>query len=169
MPQILTSEMARKSFGALLEGVERQEDFSPDEAHELLASCEMGSLVLERLWHLAQGFLDRGMEARKLTFLVKELVDVIELGIKALDTARERVKAAAIAQEKRAEAIAMLELQGRRATEIRDELLALVRWLETPRPAVTPSSLPVDAGDRDAQGYVDLKDLTARLLSVEDA
>lgn len=169
MPQTIASDMVRKSFGALLERVERQGDFSPDEAQELLAGCEIGSLVLEQLWRLAQGCLDRGMESRKLTFLLKEFLDVIELAIKTFDAARAKVKVADFTSKERAEGLSMLELQGRRAAEMRDGLSALLRWLETPPKTLAPSVLPVGRGDREAEGYVDLDDLTTRLLPSGDA
>jgi hypothetical protein len=169
MPQTIASDMARKSFGALLERVERQGSFSPEEAQELLASCEIGSMVLERLWRLAQGCLDRGMESKKLTFLVKEFMDVIELAIKTFGTARERAKVAGLTPDERAEGLSSLELQGQRAAEMHNELSALLRWLQKPAKTLGPLTLPADRGDREAEGYVDLNDLTARLLSHGDA
>src|SRR5437763_15186958 len=101
MPQTLASDIARNSFTVALERLERQHDFSADEGRELLAGCEMGVLILERVWHLAQGFLDRGMERVKLTFLIKALMDVVELAAKAFDAARARVtRADLVPQEK---------------------------------------------------------------------
>src|SRR5438552_17112699 len=114
MPQTLASDMAQKSFGALLERVEQQHDFSPDEAQELLASCEIGSVVLERLGQLTQRFLDRGMERKKLTFLLREFVDVMNSGIRAFDRARERVNLADLTPEEKAEGISRLEQLGQR-------------------------------------------------------
>jgi hypothetical protein len=165
MQQTIASDMARKSFGALLEGVERHGNFSPDEAQELLVSCEIGSMVLERLWRLGRECLDRGMESKKLTFLVKEFLDVIELGVKTFDTALEKVKVANFTPEERADGLSLLEVQGRRAAKMHEELSALLRWLETPAKPLGPLNLPADRGDREATGYVDLDDLTARLLS----
>jgi hypothetical protein len=163
MAQTLTSEMAQKSLGALLDRVERQREFSPDEARELLASCEIGSLVLERLWQLAQELLDRGIEGRKLTFMLKELADVVELGRRAFDGARARVATADLTPEEKSAGESMLKQVDLRTAEMRDELTALVRWLETPPAEVDPSSLPGGRADRDAQGYVNLEDLTSRL------
>lgn len=165
MPSTLSSDMARKSVAVLLERVERQDAFSPDEARELLDSCEMGLLVIERLGLLAQGFLDRGMEGKKLTFLLKELVDVLELGVKAFDVARQRVLAAGFAPQEAAEGLSAIGRAGRRAAEMRDEWSALVKWLETTPPEVDPAALPQGGGEREAEGYINLDDLTARLLS----
>ena len=168
MAPTLPSEMARKSVAVLLEWVERQETFSPDEAQELLASCEIGSLVMERLWVLSQGFLDRGMEGKKLTFLLKEFVDVLELGGKAFDVARERVKAADLTAQERAEGINALDRAGRRAAEMREEWSSMISWLEAPRPMIDIEALPKNAGGPGAEGYITLDELTERLLAMDD-
>jgi len=157
--------MARKSLGAVLERVEQPQDFSFDEGWQLLAGCEIGFVVLEKLWDLSQGFLNRGMEGRKLTFLLKEFVDVLDLGSKVFKAARTRLPGAKLPPEEEAEAVFRLEGLGRRVAERRDELSALVSWLETPLSEVAPSLLPVGRENRDAEGFVSLDDLTARLLS----
>jgi hypothetical protein len=167
MALTLPSDMARKSVAVLLERVEQQDAFSPDEARELLASCEMGFLVLERLWVLSQGFLDRGMESRKLTFLLKEFVDILELGVKAFEVARDRVKSAGLTSQEKAEGLNALDRAGRRAVEMREEWSSMVSWLEAPRPQIDPESLPRDGGEQDAKGYITLDELTDRLLSVK--
>jgi hypothetical protein len=169
MSPTLPLDMARKSVATLLERVEQQDAFSPDEARDLLASCEMGILVLERLWVLAQGFLDRGMESRKLTFLLKEFVDVLELGVKAFDVARERVRSAGLTSQEKVEGLSALERAGRRAVDMREEWSALVSWLETPPPEIDPQSLPEGVGEPEAEGYITLDELTNRLLSGRDA
>src|SRR6267378_2086244 len=79
MSQTLASDMIRKSLDVFLETVERSHDFPADEVRELLDSCEIPALVLEGLWELTQGFLDRGMEGKRLAFLLKEFVDVFKL------------------------------------------------------------------------------------------
>jgi hypothetical protein len=169
MAPTLPSDMARKSVATLLERVEQQDAFSPDEGRDLLASCEMGFLVLERVWVLAQGFLDRGMESWKLTLLLKEFVDVLEVGVKAFDVARERVKSSGLTSQDKAEGLSALGRAERRAAEMREELSSLVNWLETPFPEIDPQSLPERVGEREAEGYITLDDLTNRLLSAKDA
>jgi hypothetical protein len=169
MPQALAPDMARKSLDTLLQRVEQQRHFSADEARELLASCELAALILERLWRLVQGFLDRGMERTKLLFFLKELVDVLALGQKAFDVAQARAKAADLTPQEGLEGLSLLERAGRRAAQMHDDLLSLVRWLETPPSDVDRSSLPAGREDPDAGKYVSLDDLTARLQSGRDA
>jgi hypothetical protein len=41
MSQALASEMVRRSLNVFLDWVERQGEFSPEEARELLSSCEI--------------------------------------------------------------------------------------------------------------------------------
>ena len=164
MALTLASDMAHKSLGTLLERVERQREFSSDQARELIASCEVGSLALERCWQLVQEFLSRGMERRQLIFFLKELLDGIELGLKAFNVAHTRIKAADLTSEEKADSVGLVERVSRRSVEMRDELSALLRWLETPQPAIDPLTLPAGRGNRDAEGYVNLDDLT-RLLN----
>jgi hypothetical protein len=168
MSQTLVSDMARKSLDPFLERAERRGEVSPEEARELLASCEIPAFVLERLWHLAQSYLDRGMERKQLAFLLKEYVEIHELGIKAFDAARDKVKVAGLAPEEKAEGLSMLERAGQEAAARRDELSSLLRRLETLRREVAQESLPKGRGDQKAEGYVSLDDVTARLLSGGD-
>jgi hypothetical protein len=128
----------------------------------------MGVLVLERLWQLTRQFLDQGMESKKLRFLLKEVVDVIEVGIEVFDAAHSRVKLADIASQEKTDAVSMLEGASRRAAEMRDESSGLLNWLEAPPSKGTPSSLPEGRGEREAAGYIGHDDLTARLLSGGD-
>ena len=88
MAPTLPSDMTRKSVAVLLERVERQNDSSPDEAFELLAGCEIAFLVLEKQWLLIQDLLDRGTEGSKLIFRLKELLDALDLGVKAFAIGR---------------------------------------------------------------------------------
>jgi hypothetical protein len=159
----LASDMVRKSLDPFVAKAEQRDDFSPDEAREFLASCVIPVVVLERLWQLTHGFLGRGIESKYLAFLLKEFLDVLEIGIKAFGAARGKVAATQLPAEERAEGVLMLEQAGRRAEEMRDEVSALLARL-TPW-EVDPSVLPGERGKKEAKGYTSLDDLTARLLS----
>lgn len=163
MPTALASDMARKSLEPFLAKAEQRDDFSFDEAREFLASCVIPIVVLERLGQLTHGFLDRGIESNYLAFLLKEFLDVLELGIKAFGTARGKAAAAPLPPEERAEGVLMLERAGRRAEEMYGEFSALLGRL-TPWEA-DPSSLPEERGEKNATGYMSLDELTTRLLS----
>jgi hypothetical protein len=159
MPKRLASEMARRSFDALLESLEGEVELIPDEARELLAGCEMGALQLERLWQLAQAFLDRGMEHKRLVWLFKEFTEVIDLGVRGFAAAREKIKTLRLAPDERAESLASMDRMAGRATQMRSELLALLRWLE--KGPLEVVSLPPNRGDPGC-GYISLEDLKAR-------
>jgi hypothetical protein len=165
MTQTLASDMVQRGLTVLLERTRQQREFSADEARQLIDSCEIGFILVERIWNLAQGFLDRGMEGRKLAFLLKESLDIFALSVEAFEAARSKVEASGLAEEEKNAGSAGLEKWSRRAEKMRDELSSLLRWLETLPPAVNPSSLPGGRENREAAGYVDLDDLTARLLS----
>jgi hypothetical protein len=163
MSQTLASDMVRKGLSVLLERVERQQDFPPRDVADLLTSCDMTAVFLDRLWQLAQGCLDRGLEGKQLSSLLKELVETLELGIKALILARERMQTAKPPAD-----VSMLERSLQLAAHRRDELVALVSRLETSSRAVALASLPTGRGERESDGYVSLESLQDRLLSGGD-
>ena len=160
----LASDMVRKGLAAFVERVEREPRLSPEEVRELLFSCTIPIALLEKLWELAQRLLDLGMEGRQLTFFLKEIVDVFDLGHKAFESAVERVKTVDLTSEERANGVSMLEQADRRCLQMRDELSALLRRLQAPPRPVDPASLSGARGDRKAEGYINLDDLVTRLL-----
>jgi hypothetical protein len=124
---------------------------------------------LEKQWLLTQDLLDRGTEGSKLTFRLKELLDALDLGVKAFGAGRNQVKTADLPPQEKADGLEAIEKAGRRAADMRAEASALLNWLETPFPEIDPASLPEGIGEREAKGYISLDDLTARLLAVKDA
>ena len=165
MPQTLGSDMARTSFHALLEKVERTQPFSADEARNLIADCELGNLIAERLWQLFQGFLDAGMESRKLSFLLKELMDILELGLKTFRAATERVRVTDLPDSEKTDALLLLMRFSRQTAERQDELASLLNWIEAPPKDVDPASLRRERSEEKAEGYIGLSELTSHLLS----
>jgi len=157
--------MIRKSLDVFVNEVEGQQDFTREGTAEWLAGCDLCVHIMEGLWKLAQGLLERGMESKKLMVLLKEIVGVFEFGIKAFGIAGEKMKAANLTPEECTEAIARLELAARLAAERHAELSALLQWLETPPKEVALSELPASSGSQQAQGYVSLDVLTTRLLA----
>jgi len=157
--------MVRKSLDVFLASVEQPHDFPVQEARELLANSAIPVLELEGLWQLTQRFLDRGMERKHLTGILRAARDVFELGIKGLDAARARVNHADLPPKEKEEGLLTFEQAGRRAAERHAELSGLLHRLETSPRQVAPSSLPENRSNREANGYVKLDDLTARLLA----
>jgi hypothetical protein len=165
MAQTLASDMVQKSLAVFSDRVQRQQLFSAAEARELLAGCPILFLSLEKLWELAQGFLDRGMESKRMIFLLKECADLLDWGIQALSKATERVEASELSADEKTEGEALLERARLQALEWRNELSKLVHRLETPPRPVDPAMLPGGRGDREAKGYVGLDEMTAHLIS----
>jgi len=169
MARNVASEMARRSFDAIFDRVEGPNHFSADETREVLAGCELGALMLERLWQGANRRLEQGMESTQVTFLWNEFIEVIDRAIQVYDVARARIQAADISPPESAEALAKVEHLSRRVLDQRHQLVALARWLETPPAAITPATLPGAREREAAEGYIDLQTLRARLLSGEGA
>ena len=169
MSSTLAPAMARTGLDALLARLETQTTFTSEQARELLAACEMGDLFVKKLWQLIQGSLDRGTEGGRFRALLKETADVIDVAVKVFGFASERLKTAAVTPTERAEGMATLEQATRQAEAMRQEVSHLLRWLERPPKPIDPSILRADRGDPAAKGYIDLDELTKRLLSGEDA
>ncbi len=165
MTQTLASDMARKSLTVFLERAEGQSVFSAEEAKEFLSGCEITNVILEKNWLLIQALIDRGVEGRKFAFLAKEGVDVLELAIKGLDVARAKISAADLATEEKTAGISTLEAAGRRAVAMRDELLKLLRWVETPPRPIDIASLPTGRDDPNVPGYIDMDEFLAEFVS----
>jgi hypothetical protein len=165
MSHTLASDMAQRSLDALLERMERQNDFSADEARELLSGCAIQLSVLDRLWEQIQHCLDRGIEARRLRGLLTERASDLEMGIKALQTAVAKLKTARLPSEEKAEDAAMLERALQRTVDRRGVLLTLLNNLETPFRHLDFAMLPSGRQDPSAAGYIGLDELKTHLLS----
>jgi hypothetical protein len=165
MPQTLASDMARKSLDVLLDRVERQREFSAEEAREVLSGCLEQVAVLDRLWEQTQRSLDRGIEGKHLRFLLQELVDDLDRGTKAFRAASEKIKATNLPSPEKTEGVSMLESAVRRTVDRRGAASVLLGRLEAPPRPFDPGTLPPGREDPAAAGYIGLDDLTARLLS----
>ena len=167
MTQTLTSDMVRSSLDVFLARVEEPHEFSAEEVRELLSSCEIPVLVLERLWLQIQGILDRGMECRKFCTFLNGAINVLELGVKAFTAAQAPVRNADLSSQEKEEGLSKLQQAGRRAVEMRDKLAKLVRWISTPPRPIDPATLPSGRGDPNAPGYISLDDLMEQWLAGE--
>lgn len=168
MPHTLASDLAQKSLDVLLEHAGQSRNGSVDETKELLDNCEYPYLLIERLWRSIQESLDRGVEKRKFTALVKDCLDVIERTAGTMNAIRERVKVAPLSPQDKTVGLSLLAELDRGASDKRNRLTELVRWLEKPRPEIDVSKLPANRGDPDAKGYISHEELVARLLSEEE-
>ncbi len=142
MSQLLASEIVGKGLNAFLERVERQEPLSAAEARQLLASCDLPIVLLERYWQLVQGSLDRGMERESLLVLLKEAMDNLEQGARTFATARTRINSADLASEERTAGSDMLEYAHARASRMLGELSSLYNRLTAPPREMEVATLP---------------------------
>ena len=83
--------------------------------------------------------------------------------------ADERVGKSGLALEEKEAGLAKLRAAREGSAHRRDELLALVRWLEVRPRQVDPTALPTGRDAPETKGYVDLDDVVSRLLSRGDA
>ena len=80
----IASNMVRQGLNAFIEEVQRQDNPTTEEVRQLLASLDFPIFFLDRLWVLANGFLDCGMEESQLQFLFKGFRDVTGIGYQSL-------------------------------------------------------------------------------------
>lgn len=164
MPHALAPDMARGSLAVLLARIE-EPDYSADDARELRAGCEIAVRMLEGIWQSIKASVDHGVEATKVTFLLKEMEDVVEAALKAFEVAGGRVKAASLTDQERAEGVAALEEMSQRTAAIRAELVPLLRWLQRPWPKIDPATLPNPGCRPDAPGYIGFDEFMKDFLS----
>src|SRR5262245_26986726 len=109
MTQTLASDMVRRSLDAILERVERPGRLSGDAARELLDTCVIPPMLVAILWDLINRSLNRGIEGKKLVALLRELQDVLDLGLRAYATTREKVVIADLSTEEQAQAVLLFD------------------------------------------------------------
>jgi len=172
MTPTLFPTMAQEAFRPLRAalGTDRKEaDYSPDEVRNLLYACGFGAAVLDKLREMFQAFLRRGMESRKLHFLVKEFMDVLEL---ARDEVYPKVRAitagGALPAEERSSSLGSLDEFSRNAAAVQAELATLQRWLEAPPPDIDLAAILAEKAAAQPVPYDDLDDILRKLTAGGD-
>src|SRR5438105_2930418 len=102
-------------------------------------------MLLEKLWEQDGKLLERGVEGRELRLVLKESLAVVEESLRLFTAVRN-----AAAQH---EDFARLEPIRRRAEQIRDDLAALLHWLDAPAPQIDPATLTGGGDSPTAEGY----------------
>jgi len=169
MPHTLTSDIAYKSLDVLRERALQPRNGSQDDAQELLDNCEVPFLLINRQWQSIQEVLDRGIEKQRFMVRLNDCLEMIEQTAATMTTVRERVQAATLPPQNKTAGLALLDRLEQEAAKKRDELMALKRWLETPRPEIDPSKLPHPRPAREVEGYADLDDLKGQWFSDKDS
>ena len=169
MPHTLTSDIAHKSLDVLLERAQQPRNGSQDDAQELLDNCEFPYLLIDRQWRSIQEALDRGTEKQRFMVRLNDCLEVIEQTARTMAAVRERVQSATLSPQNKTAGFSLLDRLEEDAAKKRDELVALKRWLETPRPEIDPSKIPHPKAAREVEGYTDHDKFITRFLSGEDA
>lgn len=169
MSKTLASDMARNSLNVFLERAQQQRELSSEEGRDLLDSCGIAEAVLDRLWQLTHGFIDRGMEGKRLLILLKELLEVLEVGSDAFATAKEKIALATMDKESQTHGFRLLDQAATRTRKMFDEASELVRRLEKPMKGFDASIISEGRGNENAEGFIGLEDFAAKLASSKDA
>jgi hypothetical protein len=162
MPQMLSSDMARKSLSVLSERVEQGQNLSRYEARDMVSGCEFFLVQIEQIWQVVQRLIDDGIERRVLGFLVKELIGIAEMSANTFRSAVARISAApGLSSAETANNLSALEVYSRRLTQIHSDAQSLLKFAEAPHRQIDPSSLPAGTGEIGSEGYINLKDWSA--------
>jgi hypothetical protein len=129
--------------------------FAPEEVRELIEACDVEAILLEKLWERDSKLLERGAEGRELRRVLKESLAAVDESLRLFSAVRD-----AAGQH---EEFGRLEAIKRRAEQIRDDLAALLRWLDAPPPQIDPAMLTGAGDSPTAEGYESIDDVLARL------
>lgn len=161
MAETMTVDMVRGGLGPLIERARRSQGLTSDEARELLANSAIPVFLLENLWDQAKGMIDRGVERRTLTAVLKELLDLLVSTRAAFDDVLSRTDELSLALAD----VTALRGAAQNLDKMRESVAALNHRLAAPAAPVDPVSLPPRSSEREAVGYASLDDLAARLRS----
>ena len=154
MGSTLVSQMVRSSLRPLREALRREEHcYTQEEMQELFDACAVEALLMEKLWENNGKLLDHGLEGKELASLISESRDAVEEGLSLLAKVREIAGRDLAAFEGKREGRLKLDSFSGRAKEIRDQLVALLHWLNTGPPRVDPAAIAGGGDAPTAEGY----------------
>ena len=159
---------AKRESEALKEELEQDANPSPDSVREQLFKCEFIDFIFSRQWQRVDGFMNRGIEGKKLIFFIKEFRDALDLGIQAFDKVSNRIGEVRITDEEKKEAVLNLERWATRSRKMAEELSKLLLTLETPATEVDTASLRAGGTEKQAKGFVSSREFFSRLPSGEE-
>ena len=159
---------AKRESKALKEELEQDANPSPDSVREQLFKCEFIDFIFNRQWQRVDGFMNRGIEGKKLIFFIKEFRDALSLGIQAFDKVSKRIGEVRITEEEKKEAILNLEQWATRSRKMVDQLSKLLLTLETSPPEVDIASLRAAGTEKQVKGFISSREFFSRLHSAEE-
>jgi len=168
MPQTTASKMVHGSLDLLRETAENGHQFSTEEVRDLLSGCEIGYRLLEELHSRIQKMLDQGVEGKAIGVLLKELIETLDTGIKSFDAAKERINAALMGIEEKAQAILKIDQLRHQTAENRGKISAILQLLEATRKNLRSLSLPDDTGKPGAPDYLDFDKFMRQIFPGEE-
>lgn len=112
--------------------------------------AEVTKALFVALHRQIRGALERGTEARWIAFFLKEFGDLLECADESASDVEGRLRMETT--------LAAIREYRRKIAAIRQDVAALLAWLERPLPPIDPVNLPAPAPGKDASGYVGLGD-----------
>lgn len=118
---------------------------------------------MDTLWELTGKVLGHGTEGRKAAFILQQVLGAVDEGIAVFNQARDIAASQPGNGKGNGAGLSRLEQITRRAHQVRQEVIALRDWLNTPPPAVSPVSIATAGDSPVAEGYESIDTILARL------
>lgn len=158
----VTAEYARAGIQVIIDRA-TPAAFSRDDLQPLLLAAEFAVMVLRRMVSVVEKLLDRGIEQRRLVFIVKEFLDVYNLATEAFRGVEKCVESARLMDgDEHQIAFDTLVAQQQDVLKQRERLVSLLTWLERPLAPIDESRLRVSTREKDAPGYASFDALIER-------
>ena len=101
--------------------------------------------------------------------LLKDCLNALDHATQTMAAVREQLQAETFSPQDKVADLSLLDRLEGEAAKKRNELTALRRWLETPRPNIDPAKIPHPKATREVEGFTDHNTFITRFLSGDDA
>jgi hypothetical protein len=155
------TDLLQESLRPFIAPADRPQGLSPDEATALIEDYQVPALILERLTARMTAMLDAGVERRELVATVQQLLDVLDGCVRAFQDAR--TKSNSFSSSLVRDRLAGISAVIKQASEMREWLAGILRWLDGQVPRSAPPLPPAVQAGPGAAGYIGLDDFMTRL------
>ncbi len=129
--------------------------------------CSSIAPALRRHWEEIREGLGQGLDGKRASFQLRELSGALDVFLRVAGKVLEAARVRSDPYQGKETDVEQLESVLRDATGMRDEVAALLRWVEAPPPRLGPAAVEAARGPA-AENYRDVEEVLARLRSGED-
>ncbi len=166
MVSTLAPRIVKSGLAPLREALEREGAIAPEELYELAEAFPIWSGLPENLWEAVCRTAEMGVESRKLSLLVRDVIETIEEG-EAIVTRFQLALEKCQGTQGLSADLSVLEAFRQSAEKTRANLRILADWLKQAPPAIDIAVLP-SASQAPATEAENLDSILARLAAGGD-